>query len=52
MKLKKLLISTAVIASCVGLTACGGGKGKTITIAVGDESATLIFYDEINDFIK
>ena len=39
MKIKKLLISSAVIASCVGLTACGGGKKNTITIAVGDESA-------------
>ena len=45
MKIKKLLISSAVIASCVGLTACGGGKKNTITIAVGDESA--VFYQEL-----
>lgn len=51
MNIKKLLISSAVIASCVGLTACGGGKNKTITIAVGDESAT--FYRELlNKYVE
>lgn len=45
MNIKKLLISSAVVASCVGLTACGGSKRKTITIAVGDESA--VFYQEL-----
>ena len=51
MKIKKLLISSAVIASCVGLTACGGGKKNTITIAVGDESA--VFYQELlNKYVE
>lgn len=49
MKLKKLLISSAVIASCLGLTACDSKK-NTITIAVGDESAEF-YRKAVTDFL-